>query len=93
MESSRTSRIPIISMIDVEPTREALIDLHQLISRNTAFVESNFGGALHRNCALKIAAEEYMKQTSYALVPPYSSGDFPPTVGTTQEKGLENDFF
>ena len=35
---------PILPKIYEEPTREGLIDLHRLISGNTASVASNLGG-------------------------------------------------
>ena len=45
---------PILLKIGGDPTREALIELHQLISGNAASVASNIGGGRHGHLALTI---------------------------------------
>ena len=51
----------ILPKINRELTREQLIDIHQLISGNEAYVASNLGGGRHRHLALTMTAEEYME--------------------------------
>ena len=51
---------PIIPNIVREPTREALINLHRLISGNAASVASNIGEVRHGQLAMTMASEEYM---------------------------------
>ena len=53
---------PILPKIYEEPTREGLIDLHRLISGNTASVASNLGGGRHGHLTLTMTADEYMEQ-------------------------------
>ena len=48
---------PILNNIGGELTREALIDIHQLISGNAASTASNLGGGKNGNLALRIAAK------------------------------------
>ena len=47
---------PILLKIGGDPTREALIELHQLISGNAASVVSNIGGGWNGHLALTINA-------------------------------------
>ena len=54
---------PILPKIDIEQTIEGLIDIHQLISGNAAYMASNLGGGRHGHLALTMTAEEYMGQT------------------------------
>ena len=84
---------PIITNIGGEPTREALIDLHQLISGNTAYVASKLGGGRHRHLVLAMTSEEYTAQMGYALVPPHNPGDYLPKMGTSQEQALGTEKF
>lgn len=51
---------PIIPKIIGEPTRESLINIHQLISGNAYSVASNLKGGWHGHLALTISAEEYL---------------------------------
>ena len=67
--------IPILPKIVGEPTRESLIDLHQLISGNAAYVVSNLEGGRHGYLTQTITAKEYMSQTGYAFVPLHNPGD------------------
>ena len=53
------SPTPILTKINREPKIEGLIDLHQLISGNTASVASNLGGGQHGHLALTMISEEY----------------------------------
>ena len=66
---------PILLKIGGDPTREALIELHQLISGNAASVASNIGGGRHGHLALTMTKEDYLAQTYYAFVPPYNPCD------------------
>ena len=49
---------PILLKIGGDPTREALIELHQIISGNSASVASNIGGGRHVHLVLTMT-EEY----------------------------------
>ena len=66
---------PILPNIGREPTREALIDLHQLISGNAALVALNLGGGRSRHLTLTMTDKEYIEQTGYAFVPPHNPGN------------------
>ena len=63
---------PILPNIGKELTREALIDLHQLISVNAESVASNLGGGRHRHLTLTMTYKVYMEQMGYAFVPPHN---------------------
>ena len=65
----------ILLNIGRDTTREALIELHHLISGNAASVASNIGGGWHRHIALTMTEEDYLAQTDYAFVPLYNPGD------------------
>ena len=75
----------ILQNIGGEPTRESLINLHQLISGNAASVTSNLRGFWHRYLVLMMTNEEYIEHTGYKFVPPHNPGDYPPTMVTTKE--------
>ena len=75
----------ILPKISGEPTREALIDLYELISGNEASMASKFIGGRHGHFVLTMTAEEYMEHTGYAFVPTHNPCDYPPTTGTAQE--------
>ena len=49
---------PILFVIIGETTREALIELHRLISGNAASVVSNLGWGRHRHLTIKMTAED-----------------------------------
>ena len=66
---------PILLRIGGDPTREALIELHQIISGNAASVASNIGGGRNGHLALTMTNEDYLAQTYYAFVPPYNPCD------------------
>ena len=51
---------PILPKIIGDPTRESLIKIHQLISRNMAAVVSNIGGGQHGHLTITITAEDYL---------------------------------
>ena len=85
--------MPILPNIDGEPTRERLIDLHLLISGNAVSVASNLRGGRHRYLVLKMMDEEYMTQTGFAFVPPHIPGDYPQSMGSSQEQALETEKF
>ena len=67
----------ILPKINIEPTREGMINLHQLISGNATSVASNLGGGRHEHLLLTMTAEEYREQTGLAFVPPHNPGDYP----------------
>ena len=73
---------PILSKIIRETTIEDLIDLHQVISGNTASMASNLGGGRHGHPALMMTAEKYMEQTGYTFVPPNNPNNYPQTTVT-----------
>ena len=74
-------------------TREALIDLHRLIYGNEASVASNLGGGRNTHLAPTMTANEYMEQTGYTFVPQQNPGNYPPTMGTSQEQALGTERF
>ena len=78
------SPTPILLKIAGESTIEALIELHRLISSNTASVASNLGGGQHGLLALAMTTEDYMSQTGHTFVLPYIPDNHPPTLGTSQ---------
>ena len=84
---------PILPKIGGEPKRESLIELHQLISGNAASMASKLGGGGHGQLVLTTTDEEYMSQKRYAFVPPHNPGNYPPTMGTTQEQAIEIERF
>ena len=55
------SPMPILPNIGGDPTREALMGLHRMISVNATYVVSNLVGCRHGHLALKITAENYME--------------------------------
>ena len=54
---------PILPNSGVELTREALINLHPLVSGNTVYVASNLGECRHGHLTLKFTGEEYTAHT------------------------------
>ena len=54
---------PILLKISGDLTREALIELHQLIIGNVASFASNIGGVWHGHLALTITKEDFLEQT------------------------------
>ena len=84
---------PILPKIDGEPTREGLIYIHRLISRNAASMASNLGGGRHGHLSLTMMAEEYMEQTVFAFLPPYNPGNCPQRMGSSQEQVLGTEKF
>ena len=59
---------PIITNINGEPTKESITEIHRLISRNAAYMESNLGGSRHGHLALTMTVEEYLDQTGHEFV-------------------------
>ena len=74
----------ILPKIDGELTIEGLIDLHQLIRGNAAYVASNLGGGQHGHLALTMTAKEYRAQTRFVLLLPHNPGDYPQSMGNSQ---------
>ena len=68
---------PILLKIDREPTREGLIDIHQLVRGNLVYVASNLRGGQHIHLALTMTAKEYRAQTRFVFVPPHSPDNYP----------------
>ena len=56
-------------------------------------VVSNLGRGQHRHLTLMMIAEEYMKQTDYAILPLHNPGNYTPTMVTAQEKWLRTKMF
>ena len=50
---------PILPNIGGEPTREAMVYLHLLVSGNAASVVSNLGGGRHVHLTLTMTSKEY----------------------------------
>ena len=84
---------PILPKINGEPTREGLIDLHQLISGYIASVASNLGGGQHGHLVLSMMAKEYMEQTGFAFVRPHNPGKYSQIMGSSQEQALVTENF
>ena len=63
---------PILPQIEGGVTREGLIKLHQLISKNVASVASNLGGGHHRHLALIMTREDYTSQMVFPFVLPHN---------------------
>ena len=83
----------ILPNIDGEPEREGLINIHILISGNAVSVALNTGGGQHGHLALTMTAEDYMEHTEFAFVPPHNPGDYPQSMGSTQEQALGTEKF
>ena len=49
---------PILTKIRGEPTREVLINLHELVRVNAASVASNLGGGRHKHIRLEMTSAE-----------------------------------
>ena len=79
---------PILPKIDRELEIQGLADIHQLISGNVAYVASNLGGGRHGHLALMMTDKEYMEQTGFAFFAPQNPGDYPQSMGSTQEQAL-----
>ena len=54
---------PKITNTGRKTTREALIDLHQLLSGSSVSVELNLGGVRHIHLALTMTGKAYMEPT------------------------------
>ena len=78
----------ILPKIDREPTREVLIDLHQLSSGDAASVESNLGGGQHGHLVLMMTAEEYRAQAEFSFLPPHNPGNYLQSMGRVQEQAI-----
>ena len=78
----------ILPNIVGEPTRESIIELHQIIISKAAYIASNLGGGLHGRLELTMDVENYLAQTVHTFAPPHNLGDYLPTMGTTKEQTL-----
>ena len=83
----------IHAKIGEKTTREALIDIHQLVCGNTASVALNLGGGWYGHIVLTMTAKEYKAQMGYAFLPLQNPGNCPPTMVTAQEQALRTEFF
>ena len=79
---------PILPNIDRELAREGLINIHQLISGNSAYVALNLGGGRYSHLTLTMTDEEYTEQKGFAFVLPHNLGDYPQSMGSAQEQAL-----
>ena len=52
------SPMPILPKFVWEPTREAIIDIHRLISGNASPVASNLGGGRYSHLPLRMTMED-----------------------------------
>ena len=84
---------PILANIGREPTREGIIELHILVSGNTASVFLNLGGVRQGHLVLTMTSKEYAAQTGFAFVPPHNPSNYPPTMGNAQEQALGTEKF
>ena len=67
---------PILPNIIRQPTREALIKVHQIISLNAASVAPNLCRGHHGHLELIIIAKDNLAQTGHVFVPPHNPGDW-----------------
>ena len=77
---------PILPKINIEPTREGLINIHRLIGGNTEPVASNLRGGRPGHLTLMMTAGGCMEQTRFAFVPPQNPGNCPQSMGSAQEQ-------
>ena len=84
---------PILMKIDGELTQEGLIDLHRLVSGNTSSVALNLRGGRHGHLALTMTAEEYRAYMLFSFVPLRNSGEYPHSMGNSQEQVLGTEMF
>ena len=83
----------ILPKIRGVPTRELLVDLHQLVSGNTTSVLLNLGGGRHRHLTLTMTSEVYASQTRVVFVPPHNPIYYPPTMVNAQDQALRTENF
>ena len=83
----------ILPKIVREPTREAIINLHRLISGNALSGKSNLVEGHHGQLELMMTAEDYLSQTFHVFVAPHNPRSYPPTMGITQEQALRTEIF
>ena len=84
---------PILPNIGIDPTREALINLHQFISVNAASVVLNLGVDRNVHLALNITAKEYMAHTGYVFMLPHNPNNYTPIMVTSQDQALRVERF
>ena len=84
---------PILPNIDGEFTREGLVEVHQLVSRNMVYVLSNLGGGRHGHLTLTMTSKDYTAKTGFVFVPPHNPGNYPPTLGNTQDQSYGTEKF
>ena len=82
--------MPILPNIGGNPMREAIIEIHQLTSRNAA---SNLRGGRYGHITLTMTADEYMSHTGCAFATPHNPVNEPPTMGTAQDQALRTKRF
>ena len=84
---------PILQNIGEEPTREALIHLHQFFSGNTVSMVLNLGGDWRGHLVPMMTSKKYTAQTIYRFVPPHNPSNYLPTVEIDQEQALVTENF
>ena len=67
--------ISILPKVGEERTREGLINLHRLVSGNTASMASNLGGGRRGYLALTIKSAEYTAHIGFTFMPPHNKGN------------------
>ena len=58
-----------------EPTREALIGLHCILSSDATYVVSTVCRGSHSHLALTMATDDYLSQKYHAFYPPHKPGE------------------
>ena len=66
---------PTISNIIREPAREALIDIHFIISSNAESSVSDLGGGRHDHLASTMSLDYYLNHMEHTFIPPPNPGD------------------
>ena len=58
-----------------------------------ASVASNLRGGRHSHLAITMTLEEYLDQTVHTFIQPHNPGNYPPTMGTSQQQALGTERF
>ena len=79
---------------DQQRTDKGRTDRYTSIGQwDAASVASNLGGGLYGNLALAITAGEYRAHTGFFFVTPHNPGNYPHSMGNTQEQALGTENF
>ena len=83
----------ILPKIGKDPTREAMIELHWLISGNAVSMALNLGGIRQGHLTITMTKKDYMTQTENVFVPPHNPSYFLTTMSTAQQQALRTGRF